>query len=67
MATILIGFSIIMLVGMIIGAILALAACMRSSQISQKQEEFDRQRQWDRLNEICLQKKGTIEDIERLR
>jgi len=65
MATILIGFSIIMLVGMIISAILALAACMRSSQISQQQEEWDKQKQWDRLYEISKQE--TINDIENLR
>jgi hypothetical protein len=81
MQTILIGFIVIVLVGMIISAILGLAACMRSSQISQMlgeneheltldeeidlQDQYDKQKAWDRLNEICRQE--TINDIENLR
>jgi hypothetical protein len=81
MQTILIGFIVIVLVGLVISAIMAIAACMRSSQISQMlgeneheltlqeevnlQDQYDRQAQWEKLAEICKQE--TINDIERLR
>jgi len=65
MQSILIGFIVIVLVGMIISAILALAACMRSSQISQQQEELEMQALWDKLYEVTKQE--TLNDIENLR
>lgn len=52
MQTILIGFIVIVLVGMIISAIMALAACMLSSRISQRQEQLELER---RLNGVFKQ------------